>query len=122
MARKMRPFTPGTNDNFPMCGSGAKKQFEIIEEPKPKPPKATALFDMPSRGSSFPELVSLTKRLNAVFNRFAWRHLDNKRKSTGEKRLEITMALDRDRFYLTYALPVRGRRAERKRPGVKSAD
>lgn len=113
MARKKRPFTPGTKDKFPVCGSGSKQQYEIIEEPKPKPPKATALFDMPFRGSSFPELVSLAKRLNAVFNRSAWRSLDKRRKSTGEKRLEITLAVDRDRLYLTYALPVRGRRASR---------
>jgi hypothetical protein len=111
MARKRRPFTPGTKDKLPVCGSGRSQQYEIVAEPKPpKAPKALLLLDMPHKGSSFPELVNLTKRLNKAFDKPALRCLQRKRKSTGEKTLEMTLALDRGRFYVTYAVPIRGKR------------
>jgi hypothetical protein len=107
----LKRFTPG-NGGFPLCGRGKESQISVPDPPKP--PKAATLFHMPHSGSSFPELVALTKRLNAVFSRDAWRCLSQKRELIREKTLEITFAFDRGRLYLTYAIPVRKpRRAAR---------
>jgi hypothetical protein len=102
---KRRRYTPGGPRGYPVCGQGTGWQISLPDPPKP--PKKATLFDAPFRGSRFDELVALAERLNATFNRDAWRSLQKRRESTGEKRLEITLAFDRGRLYLTYALPVR---------------
>jgi hypothetical protein len=49
---------------------------------------------------------------NAVVGKKAGELLRKKRESTGEKRLELTLALDRGWLYLTYSVPAGRRRVQ----------
>jgi hypothetical protein len=105
----LRPYTPGGR-GLPICGQGKEKQIDLGITPTLG--ALSVMLDEPPKGSSFPELVALTKRLNAVVSKKAGELLRKKRESTGEKRLELTLALDRGRLYLTYSVPVGRRRVQ----------
>ena len=104
--RKERPFRSALDgpfpDSLPECGVGTDKQIDVH----------TKLFDLATSASGvyFPELVRLTKKLNAVFAREGPALLRKKQREVKDKTLELTIALTRGGLYLTYARPVRRRK------------
>jgi hypothetical protein len=104
--RKERPFRSALDgpfpDSLPECGVGTDKQIDVH----------TKLFDVATSASGvyFPELVRLTKKLNAVFAREGPALLRKKQREVKDKTLELTIALTRGGLYLTYARPVRRRK------------
>ena len=115
--RTERPFKPGNpdaldiNDVIPVCGEGKEIQIDIHEAPGPS--KNLALFDIAPQdsGAHFPELAKLTRGLNAAFNKSVKPALARRRRETGMKTLEVTIALVKGQLYITYARRVRKRRA-----------
>ena len=105
--RTERPFKPGDPDGMlpedliPQCGTGKEKQIDIHVAST----GTLQLFDPapPDSGAHFPELVKLTRQLNAVFNKTAKPALARRRRTTGLKNLEVTIALVKGQLYITYA-------------------
>ena len=105
--RTERPFKPGDpdamliDDVLPQCGVGKETQIDIHVAST----GTLQLFDVatPASGAHFPELVKLTRELNAVFNRTAKPALARRRKESGVKTLEVTIALVKGELYITYA-------------------
>jgi hypothetical protein len=103
--RKERPFQSALDgpfpDSLPECGVGKDKQIDVH----------TKLFDVASRngGVYFPDLVRLTKKLNAVFAREGRPLLRKKQRELKDNSIELTIALYDGGVYLTYAKPVRKR-------------
>jgi hypothetical protein len=104
--RKERPFQSALDgpfpDSLPECGVGKDKQIDVH----------TKLFDVATSatGVYFPDLVRLTRKLNAVFAREAPALLRRKQREEKDKTIELTIALTRGGLYLTYAKPVRRRK------------
>ena len=111
--RTVRPFKPGDpdaldiEDVIPKCGVGKDDQYDIHEGPAPT--RNLQLFDIapPDSGAHFPELAKLTRELNAVFNKRAKPALARRRKQSGLKKLEVTLAFVKGHLYITYAHRVR---------------
>ena len=109
--RTERPFKPGDpdamliDDVIPQCGVGKETQIDIHVAAN----NTLQLFDIaaPDSGAHFPELAKLTGELNAVFNKAAKPALDRRRRETGMKTLEVTIALVKGQLYITYARRVR---------------
>jgi len=112
--RTERPFKPGDpdaldiNDVIPTCGVGKEIQIDIHESGSNN---HLALFDIAPQDSGvhFPELAKLTRALNAVFDKGARPALKRRRRETGLKNLEVTLALVKGQLYITYARRVRKR-------------
>src|SRR5690349_6458275 len=102
--RTERPFKPGDpdamliDDVLPQCGVGKETQIDIHVAAS----GTLQLFDIAPQdsGARFPELVKLTRELNAVFNKTAKPALDRRRKATGLKTLEVTIALVQGELYI----------------------
>jgi hypothetical protein len=108
---EIRPFRSDLDgpfpDSLPECGLGEDKQVDL---------HPSRLLDVatPKTGVYFPELVRLTKKLNAVYAQEGPALLRKKQREVKDKTLELTIALTRGGLYLTYARPVRGRAGRKK--------
>jgi hypothetical protein len=108
---EIRPFRSDLDgpfpDSLPECGLGEDKQIDL---------HPSRLLDVATRatGVFFPELVRLTKKLNAVFAREGPALLRKKQREEKDRTIELTLALTRGGLYLTYAKPVRKRARRRK--------
>jgi hypothetical protein len=113
--RTERPFKPGNpdaldiNDVIPVCGEGKEVQIDVHVVSAST--NNLALFDIAPQNSGvhFPELAGVTRELNAVFNKRVKPALDRRRRETGIKKLEVTIALVKGQLYITYARRVRKR-------------
>ena len=103
-----RPYQANDPPGLPVCGLGKGSQIDVHKpkpKPKPKPDERIELFNIPPSGSPHyrPELVWLAKQINTLLTDHGLPLVKMQRQLHDEPSVELTVSLERDGLYLSYA-------------------
>ena len=103
-----RPYQANDPPGLPVCGLGKGSQIDVHKpkpKPKPKPSERIELLTIPPKKSPHyrPELVWLAEQVNALLTDHGIPLVKMQRQLHNEPTVELTVSLERDGFYLSYA-------------------
>ena len=101
-----RPYEANDPPGLPVCGLGKGSQIDVHKpKPKPKPSERIELLNIPPSGSPHyrPELVWLAEQVNALLTDHGLPLVKMQRQLHKEPTVELTVSLERDGLYLSYA-------------------